>query len=284
MARFVFDPTRLNYTIQQKGKEYNLRLLQRSQANFTTLLNLLPSSYVSAVQGPNYTIALKAVAVELSRIELALEDVNFDYCFVNPQTKNPALPAQATTRSDFLYSIIGYLVLVNGQIPPLQWDDATFRSFLINLIRIYFQGSIPQSMADVVDLFYSGNVTVTEDFLLVRQGAAGYDISDEFTFQISITAPPGGGFPPDVFDSDSATRIILDLVRPAHTLFSIRYIFTDQYIPNDVFGVVLDAMRMNLGAYYYEDFRSYWVGIRNRDRLGKKTNMAVAGEDHSSDF
>jgi hypothetical protein len=26
------------------------------------------------------------------------------------------------------------------------------------------------------------------------------------------------------------------------------------------------------------------VGIRNRDRLGKKTNMAVTGEDHSADF
>jgi hypothetical protein len=276
MARFQFDPNRLNYTTQQTGKEYNLRLLQRSQAVFTTLLNLLPSSYVSAVQGPNYTIALKAVAVEIARMELALEDIRSDYNF--------ALTTQAQTRADFLYSIIGYLALVNGQIPPLQWDDETFRQFLINLIRIYFQGSIPESMKDVVDLFYTGNVTVTEDFLLVRQGAAGYDISDEFTFQIDITAPPGGGFPPDVFDSDSATRLILDLVRPAHTLFRIRYIFTDQYIPNDTFGKILDALRMTLGAYYYEDFRSYWVGIRNRDRSGKKTNIAVTGEDHSSDF
>ncbi len=276
MARFQFDPKRLNYTIQEQGKEYNLRLLQRSQAVFTTLLNLLPTSYVSAVQGPNYTIALKAVAVEIARMELALEDIRSDYNF--------ALTTQAQTRADFLYSIIGYLALVNGQIPPLQWDDETFRQFLINLIRIYFQGSIPESMKDVVDLFYTGNVTVTEDFLLVRQGAAGYDISDEFTFQIDITAPPGGGFPPDVFDSDSATRLILDLVRPAHTLFRIRYIFTDQYIPNDTFGKILDALRMTLGAYYYEDFRSYWVGIRNRDRLGKKTNIAVTGEDHSSDF
>ena len=269
-GRFIYDPARLNYTTVQRGKEYNLRLLQRSQANFTTLLNLLPSSYVSAVQGPNYTIALKAVAVELSRLELALEDVNSDYCFVNPKTNNSALPAQATTRSDFLYSIIGYLVLANGQIPPLQWDDLTFRTFLINLIRIYFQGSIPQSMVDVVDLFYSGNVTVTEDFLLVREGAAGYDISDEFTFQIDIAALPGGGFPPNVFANDSATRIVLNLVRPAHTLFKIRYIFTDQYIPNDVFHIVLDAVRSSLGAYYYEDFRSYWVGIRNRDRLGRR--------------
>ena len=276
MARFTFDNVRLNYSVSPTGKEFNLRLLQRAQTIFTTLLNLLPSSYTSATQGPAYTNALKAVSLELGRMELALEDIRSDYNF--------ALTTQAQTRSDFLFSIIGYLVLANGKIPPLQWDDATFRQFLISLIRIYFQGSIPKSMVDVVDLFYSGNVTVTEDFLLVRKGAAGYDISDEFAFQIDITAPSGGGFPPDVFDDDSATRLILDLVRPAHTIFRLRYIFTDQYIPNDTFKVVLDAMRMSLGAYYYDDFRSYWVGIRNRDRLGTKTNMAVTGENHSADF
>ena len=78
MARLTFDANRLNSTIEQSGKEYNLRLMQRSQTVFSTLLNLLPSNYVSAVQGPNYTNALKAVAVELSRLELAIEDVAFD--------------------------------------------------------------------------------------------------------------------------------------------------------------------------------------------------------------
>ncbi len=276
MARFQFDPNRLNATTSQSGKEYNLRLLQRSQTIFTTLLNLLASSYVSAIQGPNYTIALKAVAVELARIELALEDVNFDTNF--------AVPNQQQTRSDFLYSIIGYLALVNGQIPPLQWDDATFRNFLLNLIRIYFQGSIPESMQQVVNLFFTGAVTVTEDFILVRQGATGYDISDEFTFQINITAAAGGGFPPNVFDNDSAVRLILDLVRPAHTLFMIRYIFSDQYIPNDAFKVIVDAMKMALSTYYYDDLRTYWGGIRNRDRLGRKQNQAIVAEDHSADF
>src|SRR5271166_4193554 len=99
MARFQFDSSRLNYTTVQAGKEFNLRLLQRAQTIFTTLLNLLSSSYISSIQGPNYTIALKAVAVEIARIELALEDIRSDYNF--------ALPTQAQTRSDFLYGTIG---------------------------------------------------------------------------------------------------------------------------------------------------------------------------------
>ena len=271
MARFVFDPARLNSTLEQKGKEYNLRLMQRAQTIFSTLLNLLPSNYVSAIQGPNYTQALKAVAVELARIELALEDVDRDRQFSN-------------TRSDFLYSIVGYLLLVNSKLPNLGWNDAEFRNFFLNLIRIYFQGSVPESMADVVKLFMSGDVRITEDFLLVRKGASGLDISDEFIFQIDYFAPPGGGFPPDVFNADSAIRQILDLTRPAHTLFKIRYILSDKYIPNDTIGKILDSMRWSMGVYYYDDFRSYWQGIRDKDRLGKKVNQCVTGEVHSEDF
>jgi len=272
MARFEDDPNRLNRTVIQKGKEYNLRLLQRSQTIFTTLLNLLGSNYISAVQGPNYTIELKAVAVEIARIELALEDIASDVDF-------------RKTRPEFLYSIIGYLLLVNNKLPPLVYSDEEFRNFLLNLVRIYFQGSIPSSMKDVIDLFITGDITVLENFLLVRQGASGLDISDQFGFQFDIYPPPGGGFPPDVFNNDTATRQILDLMRPAHTLFRIRYIFSDEYLPNgDEFGEILDAMRWDLAWYQYDDFRSYWSGIRNRDRLGRKTNQCVTGEDHSDDF
>jgi hypothetical protein len=272
MARFQFDPNRQNYTVEQQGREYQLRLAQRSQAIFTALLNLLPSNYVSAVQGPSYTQELKAVAVELARIELALEDVSWDYNF-------GALQNEQSTRSDFLWSIIGYLVLVNNQLPPLEFSDDAFKNFLLSMISIYFQGSVPKSMADVANLLIKGDVAVTESFLLVREGASGLDISDEFTFSVDVTIPPGGGFPPNAMNVDATVRMLLDIVRPAHTLFRIRYIFQDEYL-----GPIVDKVRSSLDAYYYDDFRSYWPGIRNRDRLGRKTNSAVIGEQHGEDF
>lgn len=272
MPRFDRDPRRLNFTVEQKGKEYNQRLLLRSQAIFTSLLNLLPSNYISAVQGPSYTNEIKAVAVELAKLELALEDVSDDRGF-------------ATARPEFLYSVVGYLLLLNGRLPPVEFDDEQFRQFLLNLVRIYFQGSIPQSMEDAVALFISGDVSVTENFLLVRQGASGYDISDQFGFQIDVAqSTPGGGFPADIFQVDSSLRLILDVIRPAHTLFRIRYVFTDKYLPNDTVGKILDASRWTLSSYFYDDFRAYWGGIKNRDRLGMKTNQSVGDEDHSDDF
>lgn len=272
MARFIRDPNRVNFTIQQRGKEYNLRLAQRAQAIFTTLLNLLPSNYISTVQGPSYTIEMKAVAVELAKLELALEDVDYDSNFKN-------------TRSDFLYSIIGYLVFLNGRLPTTGFDDVEFKQFLLNVIRIYFQGSVPASMRDGVALFVSEGVTVTENFLLVRAGASGLDISDQFGFQIDIETLGGAGFPPDIFIVDSNIRLILDIIRPAHTLFRIRYIFRDEYKPNeDQGGKILDSHRWRLANYYYEDFRVYPDGLKDRDRLGVKENESVVAEDHSMDF
>jgi hypothetical protein len=269
LARFTLDPNRVNYNVVRRGKEYNLRLLQRSQAVFSALLDLLPSNYVSAIQGPNYTNELKAVAVEIARIELALEDVDTDRDYTK-------------TRSEFLYSMIGYLVFLNNQLPPIEFDDQAFRTFLLNLIRIYFQGSVPKSMADATALFIQEDFTILENFLLVRAGASGLDISDQFGFQINIELT--SGFPPEIFDLQSSLRIILDVIRPAHTLFQIRFIFRDDYRPNDPINRILDTMKWKLSTYYYEDYRSYWDGVQDRDRLGKKTNRQIVGEDHSADF
>lgn len=273
MARFTIDPNRLNFNIERKGKEYELRVLQRAQAIFSTLLGLLPSNYTSTVQGPHYTNELKAVAVELAKIELALEDVSYDVDFNR-------------TRSEFLYSIVGYLCFLNDRLPSLEYDDAEFRTFLLNLIRIYFQGSIPKSIQDATGLFLSTDFRVLENFLLVRQGAANLDISDQFGFQIDVET--GNQFPTDIFDLQSSIRTILDIVRPAHTLFRIRFIFNDDYIPNpdseDRAGDVIDEMRWRMWTYYYEDYRSYWAGTLDRDRLGKKVSQCIQAEDHSQDF
>jgi hypothetical protein len=273
MARFIIDSSRLNFSVERRGKEYNLRILQRAQAIFSTLLRLLPSNYTSTVQGPHYTVECKAVAVELAKIELALEDVSSDVDFTR-------------TRSEFLYGVVGYLCFLNNRLPSLEFDDDEFRQFLLNLIRVYFQGSVPSAIKDAVGLFLKTDFRVLENFLLIRQGSAGLDISDQFGFQIDIATH--NKFPQGIFDLQSSIRVILDIIRPAHTIFQIRFIFTDVYDPNDpnhtddTLGHIFDEMRWKLQSYFYEDFRSYWAGLRDIDRLGKKENQAVVGEAHGN--
>ena len=268
-SRFVQDPDRLNHTTVQSGKEYNLRLVQRAQSIFKNILDLLPSSYISTIAGPNYTVEVKSVATELARLELALEDVQFDVDY-------------HSTRTDFLYTLIGYMVFASGQLPVTSYDDEQFREFLLNVIGIYFEGAIPKAVQDGVNLFFSGENTINENFLQARIKNSGYDISDEFGFQIDISNP-AGGFPPDVFNLEANLRIIINIIRPAHTLFKIRYVFQDHYSPNPG-GKILDASRGSIANYHYDDFRMYAQGSMDRDRLGSKVNHAVIGEDHSLDF
>ena len=258
-------------TIVEKGTAYNRALVVRAQALFTNLLNLLPSSYISTVQGPNYTEELKAVAVELARLELALEAVSYDADF-------------RYTRTEFLYQTVGYLVYLNGKLPKVSFDDVEFRSFLLKVIGIYFRGSVPAALKDAIALFFTDRVTVYENFILVRQGASGLDISDQFGFQIDLDAPDGA-FPPNFFDNQENVRQLLDIIRPAHTLFRIRVVFTDTYASNGYdLGRILDEMKWNLTAYWYDDLRHNFRGLRGVDRLGVKESVPVLGEDHSSDF
>src|SRR5690606_10728196 len=130
------------------------------------LLDLLPSNYISTVQGPNYTNELKAIAVELSRIELALEDIASDRDV-------------SKTRSEFLYSMLGYLVFLNAKLPPMSFDDVEFRRFLLTLIRVYFKGSIPKSLREATEFLFDERIKLKENYVLIRQGVSGMDISDQ---------------------------------------------------------------------------------------------------------
>jgi hypothetical protein len=233
------------------------------------LLDLLPSNYISTIEGPAYSVEVKAVALELARLELALEDVKFDIDF-------------HTTRTEFLYTLIGYMVFMNGQLPKTDFDDEQFRQFLLNVIGIYFKGSIPSALLEGVKLFFSNATTLKENFLLARLPASGLDISDEFGFQVDVTDTTTG-FPDDTFTLEANARLLLDIIRPAHTLFRIRYIFTDHYNPNSGLGI-LDSSRGSLSTYYYEDFRVYSHGLLDQDRMGRKINQLVIGENHTGDF
>ena len=265
MPRFQYDKNRLNYTTTQGGREFNFRLAQRAQAIFNTLMQLLPSNWISTVKGPNYTIELNAVAYELARLELSLEDVNTDQAF-------------ATVRTDFLYQVIGYM-LFNGQLPSLDYSDIEFRKFFIALIGIYFQGAVPAAIEAAANLLFDQLATTYENFLLVRQGASGLDISDEFGFRIDI-ACTNNEFPANTFMNDAALRMILQIIRPAHTLYQLRYVFQDAY-PSDS---ITDTSNWKLDNYYYEDFRAYWDGLLDRDSLGRKLSKAVTGENHSKEL
>lgn len=270
---------RVNFNTYEEGEEYRARLSEEANKNLKLFFTLLSSYWQSTIDGPNYARELKAMSVELARLRLALEEIRTDTYY-------------GQVRTDFMYQVLTQ-VLFPDRGPDPDFADLDFRDFLLSIVAIYFKGSIPQSMHDAVQLLVGNSrVVITENFLEARKPGSGFDISDQFGFGVDVILDSPGDI--DVFLADRNIRILLNIIRPAHTLFRLRFVLSDEYLgnqdpdqPSDATGFnakVSDSFSMVLSGYDYEDFRRFVEGMEGIDYLGVKKSVSVTGEDHSSDF
>ena len=268
---------RINFNTYEEGEQYLNRLSDEANRNFQIFLTLLSSYWRSTIDGPNYTREIKAMAIEFARIRLALDDVRTDTYYDR-------------VRADFLYQVLTSVLFPQRDGPPdTGLSDLNFRDFLLEIVKIYFQGSIPKSMKDAVELFVTGDVRIIEAFKEAQRPGSGFDISDQFTFYVDVILDAPGST--DVFLADKNIRILLNIIRPAHTLYKLRFILEDEYLgqkdpdpdvnaPNKV----TDAFSWTLSCYGYEDFRRFVEGVKGIDLLGTKKAVSVVAEDHSNNF
>jgi hypothetical protein len=262
---------RVNFNEYNSGEQYENLLNDEANRNFQILLLLLSSYYLSKIDGPSYARELKAIAIELARVRLSLDQIQTDAYF-------------KSTRGEFLYQTVTEL-LFPGEIPDPNFGDLDFRDFLVNVVAIYFKGSVPSSIKSAVELLTSGKVIVFENFKEARQPGSGLDISDQFGFQVDVILDSLTDS--NIFLSDHNIRILLNIIRPAHTLYTLRFILKDVYIgqqtdrqPNKV----LDKFSLDISNYGYEDFRKFVEGVKGIDDLGTKKAVSITAEDHSADF
>ncbi len=262
---------RVNFDAYEAGEEYRLRLENEAQANFKTFMALLSSYWQSKVDGPNYVREIKAMSIALAQIRLALEEVRTDTFF--PQT-----------RGDFLYQTVTSVLFPNGA-PETDLGDVDFRDLLLKIVKIYFQGSIPLSMKQAVELFTGPGTVIKEGFRESQKPGSDLDISDQFSFFFDIILESPGSV--DTISADKNIRILLGLIRPAHTLYKLKYILRDEYTgqqDEEHTRKVTDSLSFALSNYGYEDFRKFTSGVYRVDPLGVKKSIDVVGEDHSGDF
>jgi hypothetical protein len=269
---------RVSFDNFEEGEQYRNRLIDEANRILKIFLNLLSSYWTSSIDGPNYVREIKAISLELARLKLGLEDIRTDTQY-------------SKTRSDFLYQIVTSVLFPKKDpgAPNPNFSDLDFKDFLLKVLDIYFQGSIPDSMSKAVALFVNGKIRVTEAFLEARQPGSGFDISDQFAFIIDIILDSPGST--DVFLADRNVRILLNIIRPAHTLYRLGFILQDDWPgqkspdpdnPNQ--SKMIDSFQSILSNYGYEDFRRFIEGIYGVDELGFKKPIQIINEDHSRSF
>lgn len=228
---------------------------QAHQTNKQALVNLLmqsfravlPSNYVSQVNGPWYTLQFQAMLEQLVDAQLTanevLKDSSWDF-----------------TRPEFLWQALGTLVFPTGDAPQID-GDVRYREFLRGMVRLLLQGATVKSMQEGVGLLDPDLVVqVVENYLATppRDLVGGKTLLDQFGVEVFVSTT-GGGFPSDPFTLEENARKVLAALKPAHVLYTYSYLFTDAFDPvaDDEGGLSL-AME----SYYYDDARKYCEGAK----------------------
>jgi len=245
----------------REGKEYRRRLMTKTLEIEKDLRNILPSNYSSSITGPNYSIALRAYAIEFSRIRLAIDDLQGDTYFNNPE--------YGSNRADIAYQKLGSMLALNKNLNLSIFSSQEFLQFILSLVEIFFGGSTPENIKKGIEKFVGETnvATIRENFKDARQPHSAYDISDQFGFRVDfeLTDEISQNF------QDIAVKLnfLLKLIKPAHTLYVLRFLFSDLI---DFISNADDSAKIeNIWDHGYDDVRRYWEGVRNRDRLGSNT-------------
>lgn len=209
----------------------------------------LPSNYVSETMGPNYMKTFQVFAEQLAEIQLSVQEIGEDYDY-------------DFTRPEFLWQFLTSIVFPLGDtqgIPVIE-GDLRYRDFLKKMILFLLDGAKPGPIKDALSLLTEANIEVIEKVLYSGKDWSFWDIKDQFTFEINVSTEAGDSFPPDVdpFVLQENIRLVLNALKPAHTLYELRFLFKDFIGMN-----FEDVVTIDMHLYHYEDFRKNCNGVLN---------------------
>lgn len=214
-------------------------------------LQLLPSNYVAQIQGPFYTLQFQSAAEQIAEIQITAQEAFADNAF-------------EYLRPEFMFQVLGLLVFPDATddgYPTLR-GDVTYRDFLRRMVVLLLQGSTKATVEEGLGLLTDATVQVIERSILGRQTAgSAWLFDDQFTFEVNVSETDSAGnqrFPIDPFVLRENVRIVMRALKPAHTLYDYRHLFTETF--GQFFN---EAMSFDWKNYYYEDFRTFCCGAKS---------------------
>lgn len=273
------------------GQDYNTQFQALVNEIMRIFLTLLPDNYVSQVNGPFYTLQFQAIAEALARIQLLAQQITLDNDF-------------DFTRPDFLFQILGKYVFPDADEDkdlPVIPGDKSYRRFLQDMVCLLLRGSKAIPIAEGVGLTADDTavITIVEKFLGARDPQSAWGFDEQFEFEVNVSVDGGTAFPTDPFTFQENVRLILKALRPAHTLYELRFVFNEMVIPpgldldndgipdggtpgsgnnggydfglGDTVGQIFDdtdGMSWEMDTYYYDDLRKFCYGAKEISGTG----------------
>jgi len=237
------------YPVEGQALQDQKRLLvEEIMAAFRAVL---PSNYVSATNGPWYSLQFQAMAEQLADIQLSegevLKDSYWDF-----------------TRPEFLWEVLGQYIFPmadsRGGVPQIDGDLA-YRDFLHKMVDSLLQGATVASLRQGLEAIDPAvTVTILERYLETppRDPDGGYTIDDQFFMDIYVEGA-GGGFPEDPFVYQQNAALVQRALKPAHVLCGLGYLFRDSF---DQIATDADGLAWELDDYRYDDLRKWCEGAQ----------------------
>jgi hypothetical protein len=246
--------------VPESGQDFIDKVREQTNIIMARFMAVLPSNYVSQTTGPFYTLQWQAAAEQLATFIVNAQEVykDADYAF---------------TRTDFLWEILGTLVFPGATdqtgIPRIE-GDIEFRTFLQRMVVILLKGATKEAVTEGLELLTDSDITILERYIEAMQPGAEYTIEDQFIFDVFVE-----GFPADPFVFSDNVKKVLEALKPAHTLYDLRFLFRETFGP-----LFTDEMSWDMSAYYYDDLRKFCEGTR---AIVGTTGVTLAGRTLFSD-
>lgn len=232
--------------LRESGQDYNNQVRDQVELILRQFLQVLPSNYVSATTGPLYTVQFQAMAEEIAKFQLGLQESFKDSLF-------------QYTRPEFLWQMIGVLVFPKiysdkMQIPIVE-GDIKYRDFLRSMVSLLLQGTKKEPILEGVNLLADVDISILEKATTANTEGSAWGYEDLYTFEVDVESKDGTAFPENPFNLEYNVAAILDALKPAYTIYEYRHIFRES------FGHIFqDTMMAQLDLYNYDDFRKYCYG------------------------
>jgi len=115
------NPSLVGFDSQSKKD----RIREQVDRIMEVFYQLLPSNYVSQVQGPHYTMRFQAAAEQIAEIQITAQEVLADGYW-------------EYTRPEFLHQILGSLVFPDSEADglPVIAGDLSYREFLRRMVEL----------------------------------------------------------------------------------------------------------------------------------------------------
>ena len=241
MANYTPSPEQLGRRRFPDNKAFRKQLSNLASNVLGQMQGLLASNYPKDPD-TNLAVFYKVLAREASRLQLGVNAINDDKQYT-------------LTRPQFLQQILGERLGLGTRIAPVNYDDQSYRNYLLSIKNAYLVGSLTSNIEALASEFTGQTVNIRELYLEAREPNSSLDAATSANMMVVNVLIDQLQAGTNIATLSQDLDFFVGLVRPAHVLYDTRFIWTEQIDVNKVHDILFgDTGGGCIPVYNYDFF------------------------------